>query len=111
LYDKKLEREVCLYNENGSACHYGEAIGLLAVFASIAFLAGEFLFDQMSSVKTRKHYVLLDLAFSGITLLKCGLKLATSNFIQVSILLIMPYFIYYQVYTSQRRISLGGFTN
>jgi len=31
-----------------------------------SFLAGEYLFEQMSSVKTRKHYVLGDLGFSGL---------------------------------------------
>lgn len=31
----------------------------------MGFLAGEYLFEQMSSVKTRKHYVLGDLGFSS----------------------------------------------
>lgn len=31
----------------------------------MGFLAGEYVFEQMSSVKTRKHYVLADLGFSG----------------------------------------------
>lgn len=31
----------------------------------MGFLAGEYFFEQMSSVKTRKHYVMADLAFSG----------------------------------------------
>ncbi|BET01535.1 unnamed protein product [Nesidiocoris tenuis] len=65
-YDSQSEgKQVCLYNRKASPCHYGEAIGLLAFFASIGFLGGEYLFGQMSSVKTRKHYVLLDLGFSG----------------------------------------------
>ncbi|KAE8739535.1 hypothetical protein FOCC_FOCC014955 [Frankliniella occidentalis] len=57
--------EVCLYNKNGNACNYGVGIGVIAFLASIGFLAGEYLFEQMSSVKTRKHYVLGDLGFSG----------------------------------------------
>ena len=40
-------------------------ISVIAFLASMYFLAGEFLFEQMSSVKTRKHYVLIDLGFSG----------------------------------------------
>ena len=31
--------------------------------ASIGFLIGEYMFEQMSSVKSRKHYVLADIAF------------------------------------------------
>ncbi|XP_076392089.1 synaptogyrin [Megachile rotundata] len=58
-------KEVCLYNEDHNACNYGIGIGVLAFLASIGFLAGEYLFEQMSSVKTRKHFVLLDLGFSG----------------------------------------------
>lgn len=40
-------------------------VGLIGFFASIGFIAGEYLFDQMSSAKSRKHYVIADLAFSG----------------------------------------------
>lgn len=32
----------------------------------MGFLVGEYLFEQMSSVKTRKHYVLADLGFSAL---------------------------------------------
>lgn len=32
----------------------------------MAFLVGEYFFEQMSSVKTRKHYVMADLGFSGL---------------------------------------------
>ncbi|XP_043516457.1 synaptogyrin [Frieseomelitta varia] len=62
---KETGGEVCLYNEDHNACNYGIGIGVLAFLASIGFLAGEYLFEQMSSVKTRKHFVLLDLGFSG----------------------------------------------
>ncbi|CAL7950871.1 unnamed protein product [Xylocopa violacea] len=65
-YMAKDGKEVCLYNEDHNACNYGIGIGVLAFLASIGFLAGEYLFEQMSSVKTRKHFVLLDLGFSGI---------------------------------------------
>lgn len=65
VWDKKLDREVCLYNNDATACHYGEGVAVLAFLASIGFLVGEYMFEQMSSVKTRKHYVLLDLGYSG----------------------------------------------
>lgn len=64
-YDRQKKRETCLFNDNGNVCNYGVGIGVIAFLASIGFLAGEYLFEQMSSVKTRKHYVLADLGFSG----------------------------------------------
>ncbi|KAL0106529.1 hypothetical protein PUN28_016315 [Cardiocondyla obscurior] len=64
-YITKEGKEVCLYKEDNNACNYGIGIGVLAFLASIGFLAGEYLFEQMSSVKTRKHFVLIDLGFSG----------------------------------------------
>lgn len=59
-------KDICLYNDNANACNYGVAIGVIGFLASMAFIVGEYLFEQMSSVKTRKHYVLGDLAFSGL---------------------------------------------
>lgn len=59
------QKEECLYNNDSNACNYGVGIGVIAFLASIGFIAGEYLFEQMSSVKTRKHYVLGDLVFSG----------------------------------------------
>ncbi|KAK7790804.1 hypothetical protein R5R35_012059 [Gryllus longicercus] len=59
------EKEYCLYNDDSNACNYGVGIGVIAFLAAIGFLVGEYLFEQMSSVKTRKHYVLGDLGFSG----------------------------------------------
>lgn len=64
-YSAEKRKEVCLYNEDVNACNYGVGISVIAFLASMAFLAGEYLFEQMSSVKTRKHYVLADLGFSG----------------------------------------------
>nr|XP_022900364.1 synaptogyrin [Onthophagus taurus] len=59
------KKEECLYNNDSNACNYGVGISVIAFLASMGFLAGEYLFEQMSSVKTRKHYVLGDLGFSG----------------------------------------------
>lgn len=39
--------------------------GVIAFLAAAVLLAGEYFFPQMSSVKTRRHYVIGDLAFSG----------------------------------------------
>ena len=64
-FDPEEKKEYCLYNRDSNACNYGVGIGVIAFLASIGFLVGEFMFEQMSSVKTRKHYVLGDLGFSG----------------------------------------------
>nr|CAG4642108.1 EOG090X0FHR [Eurycercus lamellatus] len=58
-------KEVCLYNGDGNACNYGVGIGVIAFLAAIVLLAGEYFFPQMSSVKTRRHFVMADLGFSG----------------------------------------------
>lgn len=58
-------KEECIYYGDSNACDYGIGVGVLAFLASMGFLVGEYLFEQMSSVKTRKHFVLLDLGFSG----------------------------------------------
>lgn len=39
--------------------------GVIAFLAAAVLLAGEYFFPQMSSVKTRRHYVMGDLGFSG----------------------------------------------
>lgn len=54
-------KDRCLLNNDSTACSYGSGIGLLGFLACIGLLGGEYLFEQMSSVKTRKHFVLGDL--------------------------------------------------
>lgn len=58
-------KEVCLFNNDATACKYGSTVGMFGVLASMGFIAGEYFFEQMSSVKSRKRYVLGDLGFSG----------------------------------------------
>ena len=58
LHDK--QKEVCIMNEDSSACHFATFVVI------IGFLVGEWFFEQMSSIKSRKHYVILDMAFSGL---------------------------------------------
>ncbi|XP_077291358.1 synaptogyrin [Arctopsyche grandis] len=65
IVDTESGKEVCLYNGDTNACNYGVGISVIAFLASIGFIVGEVMFDQMSSVKTRKHYVLGDLGFSA----------------------------------------------
>lgn len=58
-------KEQCIINNNGSVCSYAVWIGLIGFIAAVGFIIGEYFFDQMSSAKSRKHYVIADLAFSG----------------------------------------------
>merc|ERR1711953_870575 len=58
-------KEICIMNESASACQFSNVVAVTAFLASIGFLVGEFFFDQMSSVKSRKHFVVADLAFSS----------------------------------------------
>lgn len=74
-----------MYNSDGNACNYGVGIGkdlplkpfgtsfqfsyltgVIAFLAGSLLLAGEYLFPQMSSVKTRRHFVMGDFGFSGL---------------------------------------------
>lgn len=58
-------KETCLYDGDSNACNYGVGISVIAFMASIGFIVGEYFFEQMSSIKTRKHYVMADMGFSG----------------------------------------------
>lgn len=60
------EKEVCIMNDSNTACNFGSGVAILAFIAAIGFVVGEFFFQQMSNVKSRKHFVLGDLGFSGL---------------------------------------------
>ncbi|XP_068146326.1 synaptogyrin [Drosophila tropicalis] len=63
---EKEGKEYCLYNGDGMACKYGNTIGVFGFLASMGFIGGEFLFERMSSVKSRKRYVMADMGFSAL---------------------------------------------
>lgn len=82
--DSLSGKDICILNKDDTACNFPVLIGVFGFLASMAFIVGkfitysvccqeiyllnivgEYLFEQMSSVKTRKHYVLVDLGFSG----------------------------------------------
>ncbi|XP_017110554.1 synaptogyrin [Drosophila elegans] len=64
-WTEKDGKEYCLYNGDGMACKYGNMVGVFGFLASMGFMAGEFLFERMSSVKSRKRYVMADMGFSA----------------------------------------------
>lgn len=89
---KEDSKEYCVYNDDTNACNYGVGISMIAFIASVGFIAGEYLFEQMSSVKTRKHYVLADMGFSG-------------KFIKKKLLKPLPYVIQ-NIYSSTSKIDI-----
>ncbi|MCI4383246.1 hypothetical protein PGIGA_G00024260 [Pangasianodon gigas] len=63
---KDSSQVVCIFNQNDGACNYGVGIGLIAFFASTAFLFADAYLPLMSSAQERKRLVMADLGFSGI---------------------------------------------
>ncbi|RWS07991.1 zinc finger protein 598-like isoform X3 [Dinothrombium tinctorium] len=66
LKDGWYEDKVCLYNQDGNACRLGTLLGGIGLLASIALLAIEAFFQNLSSIKMRRRVVALDLAFSAL---------------------------------------------
>lgn len=58
-------KDICLFNDDPLACKFGNMVGIFGFIGSIGLIVGEFLFERMSSVKSRKRFVLADLGFSG----------------------------------------------
>lgn len=55
----------CQYNNDPNACGFGVTIGVISFLGLLCFLIADGLFDNISSVQTRKYVVLADIAFSG----------------------------------------------
>lgn len=64
---KDSSQVVCIFNQNDSSCNYGVGIGIIAFFASIAFLLADAYLPLMSSAQDRKRLVIADMGFSGNT--------------------------------------------
>ena len=56
---------VCIFNSNVDACRFGNAIGIIAFLALMAFLVTDAVFDNIVNVLHRKYVVMADLVFSG----------------------------------------------
>jgi len=56
----------CVYNNNGDACRFGTAIGIIAFLALMAFLVSDAMFDSIANVMHKKYVVVTDIAFSGV---------------------------------------------
>jgi len=64
--DHKQKKEVCIMNESSTACNLGTTIAVVAFLASIGLIVGEYFYEQMSSIKSRKHFLWADIGFSGL---------------------------------------------
>jgi hypothetical protein len=60
------DNQVCIFNENSDACHYGVAIGVLAFLACLLFLAVDVQFSSINNAAIRRQLQTADLGFSGI---------------------------------------------
>lgn len=63
--DTKTNEEICMFNLKSFGCHIGGVVGFTSVIGAAVFVGGEYYFENVPSVKSRKHYVLIDLGFSG----------------------------------------------
>lgn len=56
----------CVYNGNQDACRFGNAVGIIAFLAIMAFLVSDAMFDNIANVMHRKFVVMADVGFSGL---------------------------------------------
>ena len=55
-----------MYNQDPNACGFGVAVGVIAFLMCMAFLVIDALFENISSIKQRKHIVMSDIGTSGM---------------------------------------------
>merc|ERR1711862_663719 len=64
-YHQDKAKEICIINMSSTTCNIGTWVGVLAFLVALGLLGGEYLFERMSSLETRKHYVVCDCIVSG----------------------------------------------
>lgn len=65
-YHQDTGTEVCIMNGSATACNFGNTLAVVAFLACIGLLVAEYFYDQMSSIKSRKHFLWADIGFSGV---------------------------------------------
>lgn len=55
----------CQYNHDSNACSFGVAVGVIGFLGVLLLGASDVVFENLSSIKTRKHIVIADMGFSG----------------------------------------------
>lgn len=65
FFMKTEEKDVCMINTGSpSICTFPTYVGILGFFAAIGFMIGEWFFEQISAVQSRKRYLIVDMFFS-----------------------------------------------
>jgi len=65
ITDQGWVNNSCVYNNNGDACRFGSAIGIIAFLALMAFLVSDAMIDTIVNVMHKKYIIVTDIAFSG----------------------------------------------
>jgi len=65
-FDHTQAKEICIMNDSSTACNLGNTVAIMAFLASIGFTIWEYMYDQMSSIKSKKHFLWADICFSGL---------------------------------------------
>ena len=66
ITDQGWVNSACIYNGNPDACRFGNAVGIIAFLALMAFLLSDAIFDSLTNVMYRKYIVMADVVFSGV---------------------------------------------
>jgi len=65
-FNHKEKKEVCIMNGSSTACNMGNTVAVLAFLSAIGLTVREYWYDQMSSIKSRKHFLWADMGLSGL---------------------------------------------
>lgn len=81
-----------MFNFKSFGCHIGGVVGFTSVIGAAVFVGGEYYFENVPSVKSRKHYVLIDLGFSSKDLKPSIIKMKLKTIYYATI---YKYIVYY----------------
>jgi len=65
-YNHDISQEICIMNGSATACNLGNTVAVCAFLAACGFAVWEYFYDQMSSIKSKKHFLFADMGFSGL---------------------------------------------
>eukprot|EP00088_Acartia_fossae_P048814 TRINITY_DN5336_c0_g1_i1.p1 TRINITY_DN5336_c0_g1~~TRINITY_DN5336_c0_g1_i1.p1 ORF type:complete len:229 (+),score=49.22 TRINITY_DN5336_c0_g1_i1:291-977(+) len=65
-FNQTESKEICIMNGSSTACNLGNTVAVMAFLAAIGFTVWEYFYDQMSSIKSKKHFLWADMGFSGL---------------------------------------------
>jgi len=65
-FDHSKKAEVCIIHNSYSTCQLGTTIPILSFTMALLILCGEYYYDQLPSLETKKQFVFSDFIFSGL---------------------------------------------